>query len=105
MGDTVNPGKGEAAASRLFELIDPRLHTVAVLVPERDISAIFVGQKVHVEAEALLGKLLSGEVMRIAPIADPATATIAIQIKLRTPDGDTLWKPGMSVNVAFLSKE
>jgi len=105
VGDTVNPGRGETTASRLFELIDPRLHTVGVSVPERDIRAVFVGQKVRVEADALPGQQVPGEVVRIAPIADPATATIAIQIKLRTPAGDTLWKPGMSVTVAFLPKE
>ena len=75
------------------------------MVPERDIRAIFVGQKVRVEADALPGAPLAGEVVRIASIVDPATATIAIQIKLRTPDGDTRWKPGMSVSVAFLRKE
>jgi RND family efflux transporter MFP subunit len=105
VGDTVNPGKGETSASRLFELIDPRLHTVSVPVPERDISKVFVGQKVRVEADALPGNPVAGDVARIAPVADPATATIAIQVKLRTPAGDTLWKPGMSVTVAFLPKK
>jgi RND family efflux transporter MFP subunit len=103
VGDTINPAQGPV--SRLFELIDPRSLLVSVSIPERDLSAVGVGQRVLVETNALPGKSLEGKVARIAPVVDPATASVIIQIGLNVPGGDPRWKPGMAVRVSFQAKE
>ncbi len=105
VGDTVDPAQGQAGATRLFEIIDPQMLVVGVQIPERDIGRISIGQRTRVEADALSGTKLEGKVWRIAPTVDPATATVMVQIALKIPPGDNRWKPGMSVRVAFLTKD
>jgi RND family efflux transporter MFP subunit len=105
VGDSVNPLQGQPEATRLFELIDPRMLVVVVPIPERDIGIIQQSQRVRVETDALPGTSLDGKVERVAPTVEPADATLKVRIALKIPDGDMRWKPGMSVRVAFLAKE
>ena len=105
VGDAVNAAQGQLAATRLFELIDPRMLVVAVQVPERDMVRIFVGQHVGVEADAVPGTALAGTVWRIAPTVDPATASVMVQVAVKIPERNNRWKPGMSVRAKFLAKE
>jgi RND family efflux transporter MFP subunit len=105
VGDTVHPGQGQPAASRLFELIDPRGLLAEVTVPENELGSVFVGQRVRVEATSRPGTIMEGKVERIAPTVDRATATVTVQVAMKVPDGETRWKPGMTVRVAFQAKE
>lgn len=103
VGSSVSASQGEA--TRLFEIIDPRMLVVAVQIPERDMVRIFAGQPVRIAADALPGSNLEGKVWRIAPTIDPATATVMVQVALKIPENDNRWKPGMSVRAAFQGKE
>lgn len=66
---------------------------VFVTVTERDVARVRVGQRAHVEVDALPGKSIEGTVARLAPTLDPATRTLDAEVQVENTDG--LLRPGM----------
>jgi len=66
---------------------------VFVTVPEREVHLVRVGQKAHVEVDALAGRSIEGTVVRLAPTLDPATRTLDAEVQIDNTSGEL--RPGM----------
>jgi RND family efflux transporter MFP subunit len=64
-----------------------------VTVTERDVHLVKVGQKAHVEVDALPGRSIEGSVVRLAPALDPATRTLDAEVQIENAGGEL--RPGM----------
>lgn len=66
---------------------------VFVTVTEREVHLVKIGQKSHVEIDALAGRRIDGSVVRLAPTLDPATRTLDAEVQIDNASGDL--RPGM----------
>jgi RND family efflux transporter MFP subunit len=66
---------------------------VFVTVAERDVARVKVGQEAHVEFDALAGKSVKGQVVRLAPALDPGTRTLDAEVQIDNASGEL--RPGM----------
>lgn len=66
---------------------------VFVTVRERDVAHVKVGQSAHVDIEALAGKSIKGQVVRLAPALDPGTRTLDAEVQIDNASGEL--RPGM----------
>jgi RND family efflux transporter MFP subunit len=66
---------------------------VFVTVTEREVHLVKVGQKAHVDIDALAGRTIEGSVVRLAPTLDPATRTLDAEVQIENRNGDL--RPGM----------
>jgi len=62
-------------------------------VPERQLGILKAGQTVQLEADALVGKTFSGNILRVAPTVDPASGTFRVTCEFHDKTGEL--KPGM----------
>jgi len=62
-------------------------------VPERQLGILKAGQPVQLEADALAGRKFTGDILRIAPVVDPASGTFRVTCQFHDKTG--LLKPGM----------
>ena len=77
----------------LFKIVNMDPLQAVLNVPERQLGILKSGQNVQLEADALPGKKFSGNILRIAPVVDPASGTFRVTCEFRDKTG-TL-KPGM----------
>lgn len=89
-GALVGPSAG---AGTILTVARTDVLRVFVTVTERDVHAVKVGQKAHVEVDALPGRTIEGSVVRLAPTLDPATRTLDAEVQLDNNSGDL--RPGM----------
>ncbi len=94
-----SPGLG------FFTIADLSNLEVELDVQERDIQAIFVGQKCDIQAEAFPKALYPGKVSRLMPNANRAKGAITVRVKIEIPKGDDKLRPEMGVLVSFFAKE
>lgn len=80
-GDLIQPGQ------EVLQLGDLRTLKVRVQVSDRDLGQVQTGQSVQVQFDALPNQTFTGQVTRIAPIADPAGRLVPIEINLPNPNG------------------
>lgn len=78
----------------LFVVVRTEVVRLVLAVPEGAVAAIDRDTHVQVEFAAIKGKTMAGKVSRIAPVIDPATRTVRVEIDLPNPGGDL--RPGMS---------
>ena len=88
----IEPGERKAAYEVAFRLIDISTVHVNFGVPDTMIGEpaietaavqrVFLGQKLHVTADAFEGRTLTGTVTKIAPEADAKTRTFLTQLTL-----------------------
>lgn len=90
LGQFVSPG------DQLVTLTDLTHLFATFTLPERDRSAVAVGQPVELRADAYPGEVFKGEVSAIEPQVDPGTRVMRVQATLANPDRRLL--PGMFVN-------
>lgn len=62
-------------------------------VPERQLGILKAGQAVQLEADALPGQRFSGDILRVAPVVDPASGTFRVTTEFH--DNSGALKPGM----------
>ena len=62
-------------------------------VPERQLGILKPGQAVQLEADALAGKTFTGDILRVAPVVDPASGTFRVTCEFHDKTGEL--KPGM----------
>jgi len=62
-------------------------------VPERQLGILKPGQTVQLEADALAGKTFTGDILRVAPVVDPASGTFRVTCEFHDKTGAL--KPGM----------
>lgn len=66
---------------------------VFISVNEHDSTGVVVGKPAHVELDAVPGKSFTGKVVRAAPVFDPLTRTLDVEVHLDNPSGEL--RPGM----------
>jgi membrane fusion protein (multidrug efflux system) len=77
----------------LFRIVDMDPLQAVLNVPERQLGILKAGQPVQLEADALPGKKFAGNILRIAPVVDPASGTFRVTCQFH--DRSATLKPGM----------
>jgi len=77
----------------LFHIVNMDPLQAVLNVPERQLGILKAGQAVQLEADALPGKKFAGNILRIAPVVDPASGTFRVTCEFR--DKSSTLKPGM----------
>jgi membrane fusion protein (multidrug efflux system) len=84
---------GTMAGGVILTVARTEVLRVFVAVREREAASVAVGQKAHVELDALPGKRFEGAVVRLAPAFDAATRTLDAEVQL--PNAEGALRPGM----------
>jgi len=84
---------GTLAGGAILTVARTEILRVFVAVRERDAGSVAVGQKAHVELDAVPGRVFEGTVARLAPTFDPLTRTLEAEVQLPNPNGSL--RPGM----------
>jgi membrane fusion protein (multidrug efflux system) len=94
---TVNPGQFLNPGDKIVTLqtLDPIY--VDFNLPQRQLQALKIGQRVNLSDEAFAGQSFVGKVTAINPKVD--TATRNVQIEATLPNPKRLWLPGMFARV------
>jgi HlyD family secretion protein len=81
------PGNLVTAGGEVLQLGD--LSTVKIVVPvsELDLAQLKIGQSVQVLLDAFADETFTGKIDRIAPVADPVSRQIPVEVILPNPDG------------------
>jgi membrane fusion protein (multidrug efflux system) len=87
IGNLIQPNQS------LFRIVGMDSLQAVLNVPERQLGILKAHQGVQLEADALTGKKFAGEILRIAPVVDPASGTFRVTCEFRDKTG--LLKPGM----------
>ncbi len=102
---TINPGVylNSGTVIVTVQQIDPVF--VDFHLPQKNLSALKVGQKVALTLDAFPGKVFEGELSAISPKVDDDTRNV--QVEARVPNPDRLLTPGMfaSVNIDVGAKQ
>jgi multidrug efflux pump subunit AcrA (membrane-fusion protein) len=110
MGDmrepvTVGPGATsglDAATGGLTLLYDPARLQARVEVPVADLPAVGVGTEASIEVDAVRGRSLRGEVLRL--VGEANIQNNKLWVKVRLLDTDPLLRPEMLCRVKFLGR-
>jgi HlyD family secretion protein len=92
VGSTVGP------SASILTLIPPDMQVV-VRADESQLAQIQAGQNVSLSVESFAKEAFAGTVKGIAPVLDPRTRSVAIQIDVPDPQGKL--KPGMFAQLAI----
>ncbi len=92
VGSTVSP------AAALMTLIPPDMQVV-VQADESQLGQLQIGQAARLSVESFAREAFTGTVKAIAPVLDPRTRTVAVQIDV--PDPQNKLKPGMFAQLAI----
>ena len=79
-------------------LVDPTKVEVEALVDELDIAGVQLGQQAVVEADALRGKELKGNVVYISGIPNVKAGVVSYRVTIRLNQPEAALKDGMTVN-------
>jgi HlyD family secretion protein len=92
VGSTVSP------SAAIMTLIPPDMQVV-VQADEAQLSQLQAGQAARLSIEGFAREAFTGTVRAIAPVLDPRTRTVAVQIDVPDPQGKL--KPGMFAQLAI----
>lgn len=96
----IEPGQSSISlAMAPLELVRIDNVLVKVSVPENEINKISGGQVATAMVAALGGKIFTGEVTHISPVAEMISRTYTVKISVNNPDRDL--KPGMVCDVSL----
>jgi RND family efflux transporter MFP subunit len=98
-GALVGPGSGTGAILTIQRMDVLRAF---VTVNERDVARLRTGQEAHLELDALPGRTVLGDVVRISPALDPASRTVEAEVQVRNADG--VLRPGMYGRAAIVTE-
>ena len=82
----VDPGSQATPGRGLLVIEDPARLQFAAQVPEALVSGVDVGDSLEVTIDAT-GSRIEGEVIEVAPSADPASRTFLVKVRLPETDG------------------
>jgi RND family efflux transporter MFP subunit len=91
-------GERVAAYEPAFLLLDLSSVVIAFGVPDALVGRLQLGQVLQVHCEALPGQNFRGIIHKIAPAADPATRTYAVEVRVDDPQD---LRPGMMATVVI----
>jgi len=81
-----NEGEAVNIGQPLFTVVDARILELAGQVPVNRAAGLRPGLPVEFTIDALPGRVLSGEVARVEPTADPATGQVGVYVRLPNKD-------------------
>lgn len=81
------------ANQSLFRIVGMDPLQAVLNVPERQLGILKAGQPVQLEADALPGRKFAGDILRIAPVVDPASGTFRVTCQFH--DKTATLRPGM----------
>lgn len=99
----IEPGDAVQAGKKLFELTVAGETQVVLLVDEKNLGLLAIGQRAKVAADAYPDRPVDAEVFYIAPSVDATRGTV--EVKLRVPKPEAFLKPDMTVSAEILSDE
>jgi RND family efflux transporter MFP subunit len=79
-GDVIGPG------SPMFGVVDPSRLQFEATVPATQIASVHVGDAVSFALNGYGGRTFSGAIVRIDPVADPATRQVQVFTEIKNPD-------------------
>ncbi|HWB11597.1 MAG TPA: efflux RND transporter periplasmic adaptor subunit [Pirellulales bacterium] len=94
----IEVGERVAASEPAFLLLDLSSVVIAFGVPDTVVGRLQLGQVLQVSCEALPGQNFRGIIHKIAPAADLATRTYAVEVRVDDPQD---LRPGMIATVAI----
>jgi RND family efflux transporter MFP subunit len=97
----IDPGELVSPNMPVFSIVDVAELKVVFGVPDTRVNLVHLGQAVTVVVEALPGRTLAATVSKVAPTADPALRTYAVELRLTGTPG---LRPGMTAT-ALLGDE
>ncbi len=80
VGDVIGPG------APLFSVVDPSRLQFEATVPAEQIASVHVGDPVSFMLNGYNGRAFSGAIVRIDPVADPATRQVQVFTEIKNPD-------------------
>ena len=100
---TVDPGAMVNTNTSIASVVDISRLRLVVNVVEKDLRMVSPGDVAEVEVDAYPGEKFNGKIARVAPVLDPATRTMAMEVEI--PNGDSKLKPGMYARIALTVEE
>jgi RND family efflux transporter MFP subunit len=97
----VSEGTYVKSGTEVFRLIIDQTLKLRVMVPERHLRAVKLGQKADVFTAAFKDAF-PGKVTRINPAVDPTTRTFEVEVRVPNPKG--LLKPGSFAKAAIVTE-
>ena len=82
----VEPGSSVMMDSRLFDIVDLGQLELQASVPAAEVPRVRVGQSVVFTVDGFGSRQFKGQVSRINPVADAATRTIAVYVRVSNPE-------------------
>jgi multidrug resistance efflux pump len=105
-GNMVRPEAfSNGLSASLYDLADLTQMEVDVDISERDLDAVFVGQKCQIRMEAFPDRLYTGYVARFLPEGNRSKASVSARVRVDVPDGDRYLRPELRARVKFLPAE
>jgi len=80
-GDIVQQG------SALYTIVDPSSMELEGSIPSQDLDSVRVGDQVQFEVNGYPGRVFSGRITRINPVADPTTRQVRIYVDIANEAG------------------
>lgn len=93
-------GMNVTLATSLFRIVDFDSLIATIFVPELEMGSLKIGQKVLVNADALLDKQFDGTIKRISPVVDPASGTIKVTVDLSKNSAELV--PGIFIRAKIV---
>ena len=78
--------------SPIMRIVDNTRLEATLNVPERELATLQAGQPVHMQVDALPGRIFEGTVDRVAPVVDAGSGTFRV---ITAFQGDAMLQPGM----------
>jgi RND family efflux transporter MFP subunit len=98
-----NEGAVLQSNQRIVSLLDIDTLRAVVHATERDYPRLQVGQKARIVADAFPGRVVEGQISRLAPLFREASRQA--RIELAVPNPDHVFKPGMFIRAEILLGE
>jgi RND family efflux transporter MFP subunit len=100
VGEALNAGPGQG---QIMKIADLKALVAEVDVDETEVKNLSLKQPADVILDAARGQF-KGNVFEIAEQADRSRGTVLVRVEIEVGDAETVLKPGMAVQVRFLSK-
>ncbi|MFW7346512.1 MAG: efflux RND transporter periplasmic adaptor subunit [Pigmentiphaga sp.] len=98
----VSPGQVVQPADSLFTVADLSRVWAVAEVPEQQADLVAAGQTVDIEVPALGNRKISGELIFVGQVVDPATRTVPVRTSIDNADGRL--KPAMLATMLIASR-
>ena len=96
----VEAGDVVGVQTRLFTIADVSTMVVRVRVSELDVVDLSAGDPAQVVLDAFPGRLLTGRIRRVFPMADPLSRLVPVEVAIHGPDAQVA-RPGFLARVTF----